>query len=290
MEKPLKNKTCLITGATSGIGRSAAIKLSLMGANIVFIARNKEKAKALSEEINSLCGSKPTEIIADLSSQKEIKNAAEEFLKLQEPLHILLNNAGIVNNKRKESIDGFEEVFAVNHLAYFALTLRLLERLKENSPSRIVNVSSAAHKFIKNMNWDDFQFKANYKTFLVYGQSKLANILFTKKLSKLVEQHGVTVNCLHPGWVSTSLGTQNEKGSRSLLGGLISLFSPLMAKSSEKGAETSIYLCSAEEVSKVSGEYFVDCKVKGVSEEANNSLSADKLWEISSELTGLTYP
>ena len=145
----IKEKNVLITGATSGIGKAAALKLSKLGANIFFIARNEKKAKDLSNEIEGGDGNKPYVIIADLSSQKEIKKAADEFKSLNIPLHVLLNNAGLINMDRKETADGFEEVFALNHLAYYSLTQLLLDNIKNGSPSRIVNVSSGAHAFVK---------------------------------------------------------------------------------------------------------------------------------------------
>ena len=284
--KEMEGKTCLITGATSGIGSSAALKLSDMGADICFIARSHEKAKKLGEKIFKISGKEPLSIIADLSSQEEIRKAAEEFIQSNKPIDVLLNNAGIMSLKRNVTVDGFEEVFAVNHLAYYSLTLRLLDRILESSPARIVNVASGAHSFIERMNFDDLNSENSFKTMQVYGQSKLANILFTKKLSNLIKSKGVTVNCLHPGFVSTSLGTQNK----SIIGNLLFNLARPFARTSEKGAETPVYLCSSPEVSAISGEYFFDCKIKKTSEGAQNLSDADKLWEVSSELTGISYP
>jgi len=284
MNEILKNKTCLITGATSGIGRSAAIELSKMGAEICFIARNPEKAEDLNKEILNLTDKEPYCIIADLSSLEEIERAASEFINSKKYLHILLNNAGIVNTERKVTVDGIEEVFAVNHLSYFALTLRLLDKLKTSAPARVVNVSSAAHKFVKKINFEDINSENSYQTFNVYGQSKLANILFTKKLASLLKESKITVNCLHPGWVSTSLGQQND---RTFLASLMAFFSPLLAKNSLKGAETSIYLCSSDKVSKISGKYFADCKIKSISEGAKDKKDEEALWDLSLQLTKL---
>ncbi len=278
----IRDKNILITGATSGIGKAAAIKLASMGANIHFIARNKEKAKALSEEIEKLSGKMPCSIIADLSSQDEIKKAAEEFKSLNIPLHILLNNAGLINMERKETVDGFEAVFALNHLAYYSLTNLLLENLKNGSPSRIVNVSSGAHAFVKGFNFDDVQAVKSYKPFQVYGYSKLANILFTKKLSSLLENENITVNCLHPGVVGTAFGQNN--GSLQKI--LFFIAKPFI-RSPEKGAESSIYLCSSPDVSGISGEYFYNCKIEKTTKWAKNQEDADRLWSLSAELTGI---
>ena len=284
--KEMEGKNCLITGATSGIGRATALALSKMGANIFFIARNPHKAEELRKEIKEISSKDPHVIVADLSSLKQIKRAAEEYKYLNKPIDVLLNNAGIMSLNRNVTVDGFEEVFAVNHLAYFSLTLRLLDRILESSSARIVNVASGAHSFVNRMNLDDLNSENSFKTMQVYGQSKLANILFTKKLSKLIQNKGVTVNCLHPGFVSTSIGTQNK----SIIGNLLFNLARPFARTSEKGAETSIYLCSSPEVSGISGEYFFDCQIKETSEGAQNLSDADKLWQISSELTGISYP
>jgi len=194
----------------------------------------------------------------------------------------LLNNAGLINKERKETVDGLEEVFAINHLAYFLLTMLLLDRIKEASNSRIVNVSSGAHAFVKGFNFEDYQAKNAYKPFQVYGYSKLANILFTKKLSGILKEDNITVNCLHPGVVGTSFGQNNGNLQKILF----YIAKPFM-RSSEKGAETSIYLCSSSEVSDVSGEYFYNCKLAKTTKWAQSQDDADRLWELSKDLTGL---
>ena len=183
---------------------------------------------------------------------------------------------------RTDRVDGLEEVFSVNHLAYFTLSLMLSEKLRQTENSRIINVASGAHQFVKDMNFDDLQSEKTFKPLQVYGQSKLANILFTKSLSEKLLNSGVTVNCLHPGFVSTGIGS-NNKGIWNLLMFLAKPF----AKKSNKGAETSIYLCASPAVKNISGEYFVDCSVEKLSEAANDPKQAEKLWDISVELAGL---
>ncbi len=283
MNENLENKVCLITGATNGIGLEAAKALNQMGAEIVFIARNHEKANKLKEELLQESGRQPTAIIADLSSQNEVKKAAEEFLSLNKPLDILLNNAGIMNRERKETADGFDEVFSVNHLAYFSLTLLLIEKMKNAGGGRIVNVASMAYRFVNEMNFEDLQSKENYKGLKVYGQSKLANILFTRSLASKLKDYKITVNCLHPGYVDTGIGLNNEGFFVRLL---MNLGRPF-AKKTDKGAETSIYLCASPEVEKVTGEYFVDCEIEKLLGSAKSDDQAEKLWSISSELTGI---
>ena len=282
MNENLENKVCLITGATNGIGQESAKALNKMGAEIVFVARNEEKGNFLKQQLKNDSGRDATMIIANLSSQAEVKRAANEFLALEKPLDILLNNAGIMNRERNETVDGLEEVFSVNHLAYFTLSLMLSEKLRQTENSRIINVASGAHQFVKDMNFDDLQSEKTFKPLQVYGQSKLANILFTKSLSEKLLNSGVTVNCLHPGFVSTGIGS-NNKGIWNLLMFLAKPF----AKRTTKGAETSIYLCSSPAVKNISGEYFVDCTVEKVSEAANDPKQAEKLWDISFELAGL---
>ena len=282
MNENLENKVCLITGATNGIGEEAAKELNKMGAEIVFVARNEEKGEQLKAELKEATGKEPTMILANLSSQAEVKSAAEKFLSMEKPLDILLNNAGIMNRERNITEDGLEEVFSVNHLAYFTFTLMLIDKLKSTEGSRVVNVASGAHQFVKEMNFGDLQSEKVFKPMQVYGQSKLANILFTKSLANKLADHGVTVNCLHPGFVSTGIGS-NNKGIWNIL---MSLARPF-ARKTDKGAETSVYLCVSPEVKDISGEYFVDCKIEKVSDAAKSSDQADKLWKISSELTGL---
>ena len=279
----VKNKNILITGATSGIGKSTAIALSSMGARVTFIARNKDKAEVLLKELNCNTENKAAYIIADLSSQDEVKSAAKEYLNMNISLDILINNAGLINLNRRETVDGFEETFAVNHLAYFSLTNILIDKIKESKSARIINISSGAHQFVSRMNFDDLQSEKNYKPFKVYSYSKLANILFTRKLSEVLKNDNITVNCLHPGVVATGFASQNDSKIQKLL---FKLSKPFM-RSSNKGAETSIYLSSSDEVSDVSGKYFYNSKISKISSGASNKEDAEKLWEISMELTGL---
>lgn len=279
----IKNKNILITGATSGIGRSTVLALSSMGASVTFIARNKDKAEILLKELNTKSQNKAAYILADLSSQKEVKSAAKEYLKMNRPLDILINNAGLINLKRRETIDGFEETFAVNHLAYFSLTNLLIDKLKESESARIINISSGAHQFVRRMNFDDIQSEKNYKPFKVYSYSKLANILFTRKLSEILKDDNITVNCLHPGVVATGFASQNDSKFQKFL---FKLSKPFM-RSSNKGAETSIYLSSSEDVSDVSGKYFYNSKVSKISSGASNEEDTERLWRISMELTEL---
>ena len=283
MKENLQGKVCLITGATNGIGEEAAKQIALMGAEIVFIARSPAKAEELKQSLKSLTGRESISIIADLSSQEDVKRAASEFLSMNKPLNILLNNAGIMNTSRKETVDGLEEVFSVNHLAYYSFTLMLMNKLIESGPSRVVNVASGAHMFVKDMNFDDLQSEKEYKTMQVYGRSKLANILFTRELAERLEGKGVTVNCLHPGFVNTGIGSNNSP----TLGRILMTLARPFSRKTDKGAETSIYLCVSPEVENETGEYFYDCKKEKISAAASDKENATKLWEVSSKLTGI---
>ena len=283
MKENLQGKVCLITGATNGIGEEAAKQIALMGAEIVFIARSPAKAEELKQSLKSLTARESISIIADLSSQEDVKRAASEFLSMNKPLNILLNNAGIMNTSRKETVDGLEEVFSVNHLAYYSFTLMLINKLIESGPSRVVNVASGAHMFVKDMNFDDLQSEKEYKTMQVYGRSKLANILFTRELAERLEGKGVTVNCLHPGFVNTGIGSNNSP----TMGRILMTLARPFSRKTDKGAETSIYLCVSPEVENETGEYFYDCKKEKISAAASDKENATKLWEVSSKLTGI---
>ncbi len=251
----MEGKHVAITGPTAGIGRSAAEELARRGARLTLLCRNPEKGQALSEELLQLGAPEVDLVEMEMSSLASVRSAAASVLSSGEPIDVLLNNAGVVNTRRHESADGFEETLAVNHLAPFLLTGLLLPALRQAPQSRIVNVASAAHAFVRDMGFDDMQASKSYKTFREYGRSKLANILFTRSLAQRLEGGSITVNCLHPGAVSTSLGTNNGTVGKILTKVLKPFF-----RSPEKGAQTSIYLCCSQDVADVSGAYFVDCR------------------------------
>ena len=249
----LNGKTCLITGATAGIGRVTALELARLGAKVFLVARDPARGDALAREIREAGGAAEM-LVADLASQQSIRDLAAGFLARDGPLHVLVNNAGVFELSRKVTVDGIENVFAVNHLAYFLLTLLLLDRLRSSAPARIVNVASDAHRW-GTIDFEDLQGERSYRSMKIYGRSKLANILFTHELARRLDGTGVTVNCLHPGGVATSLGSQNGRIARVL----IALLRPFMRTASD-GAKTSVYLSSSPEVTGVSGKYFVDCR------------------------------
>jgi len=277
----IRGKTCMITGATSGIGRASAIDLGKLGAKLVLVCRNRERGEELVGEIKHGGNSEVDLMIADLQSQAEIRKLAADFLATKKPLHVLMNNAGIFNMKRRIGSDGIEEVWAVNHLAYFLLTLLLLDRIKQSAPARIINISSHLHQNA-TIKFDDLGGERSYGGMSSYGQSKLANVLFTYELARRLAGTGVTVNAVHPGAVATNLARNN--------GGIVSAAWKLAGtfmRSPENGARTQVYLASAPEVDGVTGKYFIDEKEARSSAESHDASIARRLWNISAQMTGL---
>ncbi len=280
----LTGKVCMITGATNGIGKSAALALAGLGPSLVLVARDRNRGEQTVEEIIRKTGNRQVELmLADLSSQQQIRQLAKNFLAKERPLHILLNNAGVIMLRRQETEDGVETTFAVNHLAYFLLTELLLERIKASAPARIVNTASDAHASAGGrLDFEDLQSRKRYSLTKVYGKSKLANILFTRELARRLEGTGVTANSFHPGFVGSGFARNN--GVLASLG--MTLLRPF-ARSPEKGAETAVYLCASAEVEGVTGKYFFDQKEKWPKQYAQNDEDARRLREISGRMTGL---
>lgn len=247
------------------------------------LCRNPEKGRQTLTEIREGTGNDSlTLFCADLASQREIRDVATEILGTYERIELLVNNAGVVNFRYEETVDGIEVVFAVNHLAYFLLTHLLLERIRESAPARIVNVSSHAHKFVKGIRFDDPHHRDKYASMRVYGHSKLANILFTRELAQRLEGTGVTVNAVHPGAVRTGLGANNGAWSK-LLTGTLGLF----FNSPEQGAATSLYVATAPELEATSGRYYARCREVAPSRSAQDKDASSRLWTLSEEMTGL---
>ena len=278
----MTGRTCLITGASSGIGRATARALARLGANLVLVCRDRGRGEDTVAELRDQPGSQAVNLmLADLSSQASVRALAREFLGSAQPLHVLVNNAGVVNLKRTLTADGIETVLAVNHLACFLLTHLLLERRQASAPARIVNVASDAHRWAP-MNFDDIEGEHRYRPMRIYGQSKLANVLFTYELARRLDDTRVTVNCVHPGAVATRLGGNNGAWAKVL----ISMLRPLF-RTPEAGAATSVYLASSPEVEGVTGKYFSDCRVRRSSKDSYDECAARRLWDISACLTGI---
>ena len=282
MKDNMNGKICLVTGATNGIGKATTQALAQMGATVVIVGRNAPKTAQLVEEIRAASGNnKVDSLLADLSSQAEVRRLANEFKSKYSHLHVLLNNAGAVFMQRQLSVDGIEMTFALNHLAPFLLTNLLLDMIKASAPARIINVSSDAHATGK-IEFEDLQGEQNYSP-RVYENSKLANILFTMELARRLEGSGVIVNALHPGFASTGFGKNNPGFLMKIIRAVV----PLIARSPEKGAETPIYLASSPDVEGITGKYFVDREAIQPASQATDMAVARKLWNVSTEMVHL---
>jgi retinol dehydrogenase-12 len=279
----MEGKVCLITGATSGIGLESARALARQGATVVLSGRDKGRGEAaLAEVRRTVPDAKLDLMLADLTSLASVRQLAQDFQRKYSRLDVLLNNAGLVLDRRKLTPDGFEATFATNHLAHYLLTNLLVELLKSSGAARVVNVSSEAHRVGSLDFLDDPQAERGYSTMKVYGNTKLANILFTRGLKRRLEGTKVTTNSLHPGVVRTGFGLNSEGFFKHL----VKLAAPFML-SAEGGARTSVFLASSPEVEGVSGKYFIKSKVAKESKAAQDDAATEKLWQRSAELTGV---
>lgn len=270
-------KTALITGPTHGIGRETALALGLRGFKLFLLCRNRTAGEALCHEILAVPNAvKPHLLVADLGDFAQIRAAVDAFLATGEPLHVLINNAGVVNDTRR-MVNGHEEMFKVNHLGHFLLTTLLLPHLKSSAPSRIIIVASDAHAFARHIQFDDVTFSNGFATFKTYGHSKLANLLMMRSLVDLLKDSGVTVNSLHPGAVASQLGKNNHAWYVPWVTAILKPFilSPL------QGADTSIYL--ATENITGSGGYYYKRKLYRLKPWAQDDAAAKKLWQMSEQ-------
>lgn len=280
----MQNKLCMVTGANSGIGKATTLKLAEMGAYIVMICRNEERARQAKEEIISKTGNTGVEImLADFAWQYEIREVAEQFINKFSQLDVLINNAGMIPSKREETIDGIEKTFAVNHLGPFLLTNLLLNHLKAAPAARVINVSSEAHRLGASIfDLANLQLREDYAPMKAYGLSKLCNIMFTRELSVRLKDTAVTTNALHPGVVSTHLTSE-----ASWIMKLLYFVGRSFMRAPRKGAETSIFLATADDVSEISGKYFKNKKETKPAAIACDKELTHQLWEISARITRL---
>jgi NAD(P)-dependent dehydrogenase (short-subunit alcohol dehydrogenase family) len=278
----MQGKVIVITGATSGIGQVAAERLAGMGARLVLVARDKVRGQAVLARLRERApGILHSIHYADLSRLVEMKRVAAQIAAAESRIDVLINNAGALFSSRQVTEDGLERTFATNHMAYVVLTHGLRERLIASAPARVVNTASNAHKGAR-LDFDDLQSAHGYRGFKVYRRSKLCNILYTRELARRWAGTGVTVNCVHPGFVATSFADQS--------GGLFShivRMAKTFAISPEKGAETIVYLASSPEVAHVSGRYFYKCRPITPSKEALDDAAAERLWLESTRLGSL---
>ena len=278
----IAGRTVLVTGGTGGIGRATALGLARMGARVAIIGRIAERAEHAARLIGATGDGKVDVLVADLSSQSQVRRLAEEILQSLPRIDILVNNVGGYWNSRHVTADGLERTFALNHLASFLLTNLLLDRLTRSSPARVVTVSSQAH-VRGRIQFADLQGESSYSGARAYSQSKLANVMFTYELARRVRGSGVTATVLHPGVVRTAFGAEDPGSVQRMLVPLATRF----MKSPEQGAVTPIYLASAPELVDVSGQYFVNRMPKLSSKRSYDEAAAARLWRVSAELVGL---
>jgi NAD(P)-dependent dehydrogenase (short-subunit alcohol dehydrogenase family) len=280
----MAGKLILITGGNTGIGKEAAVGLASAGARVVITSRNEQRGRAARQEIAERSGNDSVEVMPlDLASFRSIRSFAADVLDRFDHVDVLVNNAGLIHRRRAETEDGFETTFGVNHLGHFLLTDLLLDRLRASAPSRIVVVSSDAHKGARQgLDFDDLQSEHRYRWAKVYSKSKLANIYFARELSRRLESTGVTANALHPGFVRSEFGRGGDLGP--VYGFGIHYIAGPFAISPEKGARTSIYLASSPDVEGATGGYYYRCQARAPSQQAQDDDAARRLWDASEKL------
>ena len=268
-------KTCLVTGANSGIGFETAKGLAALGADLILVCRDPERGELAKQQIIRETGNDRVDLrIADISLMQSVRKLAEGLNRDVPQLHVLINNAGVMLSKREVTEEGYEMQYALHHLGPFLLTHLLLDKLKASSPARIINVTSKMHT-MNHIDFDNLQAEKKFGPFKTYAASKLANIMFTYSLAEKLKGTGVTVNCLHPGVIGSNIGSTPS-------------FIKVLMKSPRTGAATPIYLASAPELEVMSGKYFVDKKVIASSKDSYDQEVAAKLWQLSLEQTGLS--
>lgn len=285
----MRGKRVLVTGATNGIGKAAALALAKLGAEVIIVGRDEVKTRKVLRDLKSRSGNSAIDmLVGDLSAIADIKRVAEQFLQRYNRLDVLLNNVGASFSEFHASADGYEMTFALNHLSYFLLTNLLLDTMRqtaeEQGEARIINVSSSAHSSAKNgVDLENLHSTKGFGNFGAYGESKLANVLFTYDLARRLERSGVTVNAVHPGFVRTGFG-HNMKG---ILSAIVKVLQKLIGRTQEKGAETLVYLASSTNVAGISGEYWQDLRQVASSEISYDREQQSRLWEFSAKVTGL---
>ncbi len=277
----MNGEVCVVTGATSGIGKATAAALARMGAEVVLVGRDRGRGEVTAKELAAAGASSPRLEIADLSSMAQVRALAGRLGTL-ERIDVLINNAGLMAGTRRVTADGFDEVFAVNHLAPFLLTSLLLGKLTAAAPARVITVTSDAHTGAR-LDLDDPQLARGWDSWRAYANSKLANILFTRELARRLEGTGVTANCAHPGMVRTRFGRE----ARAPMRAAVTLARPFLL-SPQRGANTIVYLATSAEVAGATGGYYVKRQRREPSAAARDDATARQLWQLSEELTGLT--
>jgi retinol dehydrogenase 12 len=285
MTEVLDGRVVLITGGNAGIGKESAVALASMGAQVVFTARDAARGTEALAEIRTRSGNDAVDVMPlDLARFESVREFAKRWSDEHDQLDVLVNNAGLILNSRRETDDGNEMTFQVNHLGPFLLTQLLRDQLVAGDDARVVNVASDAHSSARRgLDFDDLQSRRHYRGFRVYGKTKLANILFTRELARRWDDTGVTANAVHPGFVASSFGRDGDTGRFGAL--LFPLLKPF-ALSPEQGARTQVYVASAPELAGVTGGYWVKSAPATPSTAAQDDAAAARLWEVSEELVG----
>ncbi len=281
----MTGRVCLVTGASDGHGRAVAEALAGAGAEVVLLGRSPQKCQVVQRAITEATGRKPEILLCDLSSRTEIDRAADAYLTSGRPLHVLVNNAGLVNLHRQVNAEGLEQVFAVNYLAMFQLTLRLLDRLKASAPARIVNISSDSHK-IARLDLEDLQLERGYSVAQSYARSKLATVYFTLELARRIEGSGISVNAVDPGPVASNIAANNP-------GILYSLAKPMIRylfPSAAKAARTALLVATDPALGTSSGGYWRSRRRRERPLSNPDAALSEGLWRESVRLTGVDLP
>jgi NAD(P)-dependent dehydrogenase (short-subunit alcohol dehydrogenase family) len=279
LRQPLHGKTCLVTGASAGIGKVTARELARLGARVIMVCRDRGRGERALLELQLVLGTGNLYLmVADLSSQREVRRLAEDVRKNFSRLHVLVNNAGLISTTRKTSEDGIEKTLAVNHLAPFLLTRLLLDRLKASAPARVVNVGSAAYRQGR-IRLDDLNFEKQYNAFAAYTQSKLALLLQSLELAERLAGSGVTVNCLHPGLAATEIFRDYAPFWR--------LVFRMFSLSPDRAARTSVFLAADHSLEGVTGRFFIGRRPAVLARHAQDRVLQKELWELSEALTRL---
>ncbi|MEN0641819.1 SDR family oxidoreductase [Alkalicoccobacillus gibsonii] len=280
----MNRKVAIVTGANSGMGLATSVAIANQDIHVIMLCRNEERGKeALKKAEQQLTKGSVELQLCDLASLENIRSYAKRFIESEQQLDIFVANAGVVSTKRQETADGYESMLGVNHLGHFLLIQLLLEKIKESSDGRIVIVSSGAHKWGK-LDFDNLQLHSGFNVMKGYGQSKLANVLFARKLAKELIGTNVTVNALHPGAVATNLGVNRDTGFGKAIHRVLKPF----FLTPEQGSKTAVYLATSSELDGVTGEYFIKEQQAPISKRAADDELALKLWDWSMEETGLT--
>jgi NAD(P)-dependent dehydrogenase (short-subunit alcohol dehydrogenase family) len=275
----MKNKTVIVTGANTGMGKITALAMAKQGAHLVMVCRNKAAGEAAKAEIIQVSGNKNVDLhLADLSLKDSVKALAQTLNAAYPQIDVLVNNAGLALTNYSETKDGVETTFATNVLSMYMLSILLMDKLKASEAGRIVNVASSTHTGAK-LNWEDIGYKKNYKLFDTYNQSKLCNIVLTYELAKRINGSKVTVNCLNPGPVKTELARDMSPAFK--------FIGKLFFPSPEKATATAIYLASSPEVKGVTAKYFSKCKPIASSTTSSDPEVGKKLWTLCAKMTGV---